>query len=33
MTARRIGLPAIRSACPHVDEWLRRLEHFAATRA
>ena len=29
-TAQRIGLPAIRAACPHFGRWLTRLEQLGA---
>jgi hypothetical protein len=30
--AKRIGLEAIRSKCPHFDQWVKRLEHYAASQ-
>jgi hypothetical protein len=30
LVVQRIGLPAIRAVCPHFDEWLQKLEAFAA---
>jgi hypothetical protein len=29
ITANRIGLPRIRTECPHFNDWMRKLENFA----
>lgn len=29
LIAARIGLPRLRGACPHLDEWIRKLEVLA----
>jgi hypothetical protein len=30
-TAARIGLEQIRKECPHFNDWIKKLEKFAAT--